>query len=476
MKRKSILIVEDSYEQLERYKQLCEKDMTVYIARSKAEALSRLQMSHVDFVLSDIHLTASMEQNSYEGFDILKYCKEHHPETLAMVMSSDPKIDTYHKAKSLGAIQFIRKPILSYDELSIAFQTALERHRLLRWKANQSKEQPLPASLADKCHDGVVFSEKLRNLARGLANNKEISVTIHGETGTGKEEFTKLIHKHRVEQEGVVPFIAVNCSSLDSDLASSAIFGHLKGAFTGAERTTEGYIGEADGGILFLDEIQNLPMDTQKRLLRVLNDGSYQRVGDSRELSSDFQLVVATTCDLDQMVADGNFLLDLRTRILGFDVHLPPLRERMEELDILVPLFLAKQNVQVPEAELKRIIDHCSQYYWQGNIRLLHKAIQAMCFAATLNEEPLQAGHLPVYRSMLAPESNDEEDADSTGLSPEVMEPFHKTLPLKEAVERYEKLVLVHNIKKYRKFSELLTHLQLSRSAFDAKRKKYAIV
>ena len=138
--------------------------------------------------------------------------------------------------------------------------------------------------------DSVIMSEANKNIAKRLAENLEIPVLINGETGTGKEIFARLIHSYREDREATVPFIAVNCATLNKDTAASILFGHKKGSFTGALETTEGYIGEANGGILFLDEIHHLTSDCQARLLRVLNDGSYTRFGDNRVLKSDFQV------------------------------------------------------------------------------------------------------------------------------------------------------------------------------------------
>ena len=152
------------------------------------------------------------------------------------------------------------------------------------------------------------MSEKNKQLAQRLAENIEIPVLIKGETGTGKEIFARLIHSFRDEKSSKVPFIAVNCATLNSDNATSILFGHKKGSFTGAHETTEGFIGEANGGILFLDEIHHLPAECQTRLLRVLNDGTYTRFGDSRDLKSDFQVIAASTLSLDKLVEEGSFL------------------------------------------------------------------------------------------------------------------------------------------------------------------------
>ena len=264
--------------------------------------------------------------------------------------------------------------------------------------------QRLESGRLDKYYpDGVVFDEKERFKARKLAENRKVSVLITGETGTGKEEYAKLIHRFRCQIDGVVPMIAVNCANLDPSLAASTLFGHIKGAFTGADKTNIGYIGEADGGFLFLDEIHFLSLEMQQRLLRVLNDGTYHRVGDTRTLKSHFQLICASTKNLEHLAEDGQFLLDLFMRIAGVGIELAPLRRRLKDIPAFVALFLAREKVDVAKDEFEKIVQKCSDFYWQGNIRQLNKAISIMVLNASLDDSPVSADFLPVMTTMLAP-------------------------------------------------------------------------
>jgi DNA-binding NtrC family response regulator len=239
--------------------------------------------------------------------------------------------------------------------------------------------------------DGLVMPERLRQLAAAIAEDGRIGAVLWGETGTGKEMLARLIHKRRTEREGEIPFIAVNCANLNTDTMLSTFFGHRKGAFTGAEQTTTGLVGEADGGILFLDEIHALSPACQQRLLRVLADGSYERLGDTKTMRSQFQLIAATTKDLDVEVEEGRFLLDLRMRVTGIDLEMPALRERAEDLADLIRLFFAKEGVAVSEVELGRLTERAAAMPWRGNVRQLYKALQALCVMARFNKESIRA-------------------------------------------------------------------------------------
>ena len=202
-----------------------------------------------------------------------------------------------------GALYLFCKPILTGDELMVHLEQA-ERSRRTGATAKRRRADPaLPPCLALKCPDGIVLPQAGRDRARLAAlNSTSLPIIIQGETGSGKEEVAKLIHRYRCEADGMVPFVAVNDTNLTGETAVSAFLGHRKGAFTGAEQPTNCYIGGADGGFLFLDEIHTLTIDCQQRLLRMLNDGSYNRLGDSQTLYLDFRVTVASTKDLEEQV------------------------------------------------------------------------------------------------------------------------------------------------------------------------------
>ena len=320
----------------------------------------------------------------------------------------------------------------------------------------------------------MVLSDRLRDLTAKIGKNGSLTCVVYGETGTGKEEIAKLIHESRCfNLKRRVPFEAVNCSALDESIANSLLFGHKKGSFTGADRTTTGHIGEANGGILFLDEIHHLHMACQKKLLRVLNDGTYQRFGDTKFFRSDFQLVVASTVDLDDLVEEGKFLLDLRGRIMGVDIELPPLRDRLDDLPDLVKLFFRKNNYSVNQNNLNLIVEKCSQYYWQGNIRQLFKVLNAVGTMATLDSEAISIDYFPEFKTMFPPNSvGSSKDNEIQS----ILKPLNTDFDFKEAVENYEKAILKRANRRHKSASELVQALGMSRGSYDNKKIKYDLL
>jgi transcriptional regulator with AAA-type ATPase domain len=341
----------------------------------------------------------------------------------------------------------------------------------------------------------MAFATAHRRAAEIVARNREIAAVIYGETGTGKEEIAKLIHRRRVALEGPVPFISVNCANLNSELADSILFGHVKGAFSGADRNTVGLVGEADGGILFLDEIHTLSLKTQYKLLRVMNDGSYSRLGSSVVQRSRFQALVASTRDLDEAVDRGEFLLDFRSRLIGIDFHLPPLRERQDEMELLVALFFARQQIELAPSEFAAIVARCRRYYWRGNIRQLYKVLQAMVITAQCNDVPIRAADMPEFKTMLAPAGEErapEPVAASAPMAAPVVqaakdahEPeglallrraLREDVSLDVVLDAVEKTVIEASIQRHRLLQDSYRALGIGRNTFDVKRKKHGIV
>ncbi len=398
--QRRILIVEDDTIQLKRYLDMAKRaGLGADGVDSLDKAMAYLSQVSYQFVLTDIHLSGTGKQDSFEGFKILKSIRANHPETIPLAMSADPQINTYNKALKEGAAHFFRKPILSESELLIHLDVATKgRSRKLK-----GASASLPAHLQKSCPDGLVLSEALRSRIQKAAISDGIPIILLGETGTGKEEVAKLLHKTRSEAAGHVPFVAINCANLSGDAAISTLFGHRKGAFTGAEETTVGYVGEADGGFLFLDEIHTLSLDCQKRLLRVLNDGSYTRLGDTQTLYSDFQVIVATTKDLDDEVEKGNFLLDLRGRLTGIQIQLPPLRERLDDFSLLVQLGFARHGIQLDPETLSQLVTRCQSFYWQGNVRQLFQVLNILATEAMGDASQIKVEDLPVLKTMLPP-------------------------------------------------------------------------
>lgn len=376
----------------------------VKTASSYEKALQILDAEEsIDVLLTDIHLTETAKDEVPKGLLLTSVARRKYPALLTISMSSDPSEKLFDKALAYGAYQFLRKPLSKWDEIGIALSLA-ERRRDAELQKGQQLIK-LPAHLQKKYPDGIVVSDEIRQQIEGAATFPQHPVVIQGETGTGKEEVAKLIHKFRLSRHGTLPFVAVNCAHLRSDLAHSKLFGHKKGSFTGATADSKGYIEEADGGILFLDEIHTLSIECQQDLLRVLNDGSYQRLGETRNRISKFQVIVASTVTLDEGVERGQIILDLRTRLAGFEMVLKPLRERCEDMADLVQVFLASRNAYMNETELNRLVHRCQSYYWQGNIRLLFQALSMMLTQATLKRRSPTFEDMPYFAMMDPPKS-----------------------------------------------------------------------
>lgn len=401
MKRlESLLIVEDDPFELESYLFLANKaGYRSFGVGSFEEAQSFLESKKVEVLLTDIFLK---EQNFHPyGLDLVEFARKNYAQIIPLIMSSHPNKELYQDAMNKGALFALKKPLINSDEIDIAIRSAKEK-KVLRFL--KSKEEiSLSPHLQHLCEDGLCLESQTRKWVQIASETPELPIVIYGETGTGKEEVAKLIAKHRKKKEGEIPFLAVNCALLDENLAHSTLFGHKKGSFSGACTNTQGYVGEADGGILFLDEIHTLSLSCQQKLLRVLNDGSYTRLGETKELYSKFQVIVASTVDLDDAVDSERFLLDLRIRLTGCDIYLKPLRERISDLPLFVELFFAKQGIEVPTEELSRIIDKCKEYYWQGNIRQLIQSLKALTAISKADGSGPLAENLPLLKSMLAP-------------------------------------------------------------------------
>ncbi len=487
----SMLIVEDCKDELEKYISLSQScGLQAYGASSIEEAKQMLSMNGFDILLTDIHLGEDgISKSNKMGFEIIQFGLETQPQLTILAMSHDLDKSIFDKAFSLGASHFLRKPIYSSDEILIYIKMALQKKHSLN--TNGSIEVALNRFLNDNSFkiykNGVIISSKHDKFLSGVAKNKKIPLVLFGETGTGKEEFAKILHKKRVEIEGMIPFVTVNCPLLDNDLTSSLLFGHKKGAFTGANETTNGYVAAANGGILFLDEVQTLDLSTQRKLLRVLNDGSYNRVGDMRSIHSYFQLVIATTKDLDEEVESGRMLADFKYRISGAELVLDPLRERLDDIPLFVTVFFKRENIEVKEELILEISQMCQNSLWKGNIRQLFRVLQRMLINSQLHEEDLSIHHLVLpnkeskcgkqklisdSQTEVSMANNDQFENHAVGL---LQKALHSDCSLNEIIDEIEKIILIKAIKRHDSIAKSHLALGISRNAIDAKRKKYKI-
>jgi DNA-binding NtrC family response regulator len=476
-RKPTILVVEDLASELDKYLRfLREFQFETFGATTLEGAQSIIQNQHLDLILTDLHL--SHGESRLEGLELISFAREEHPGLPVLAMSFDPRVDIAKEVRKRGAEHLIRKPIKSADELVIHVKRALERAREAHAPA-WPMTQPLDKILRERYVDGIVITPEHRKYIEVAAKNPNLVVCIYGETGTGKEEIARLIHRKRLQQEAT-PFVSLNCANLQGDMMFSTLFGHKKGAFTGATENTVGGIGMADGGILFLDEVHRLSRAAQEMLLRVLNDGTYQRMGDTKELRSSFQILIASSKSLDEEVEQNGFLLDLRMRLIGLEIHLPPLRERKHEMADFIDLFFAKQDkkVFISDKEKLKLTERCKSFYWQGNIRQLYKVLQTFVIISSMNDDPLQADAMPVYKTMHAP-GEGHDTGDKQSLLNETLGLIRSCevegLPLDDVLAAVEKLVIASSLRRNQTIVDACRELGISRSTIDLKRRKYGI-
>ncbi len=348
-------------------------------------ALAFLDESEVDVVITD------MKMPRIGGKEVLAHVKRDYPHIPTLIMTAFGSIESAVDVMKMGAFDYITKPF-SNDELLLSVQNAAELAKVHR------SYRLLHESLEERysVHRIIGRSKGIRSvldLVDRAAPTKS-NVLISGESGTGKELVARAIHFASPRKDG--PFISVNCMALNPSLLESELFGHEKGSFTGAVAMRRGRFELADGGTLFLDEIGELSHDMQVKLLRVLQERKFERVGGSEEIEVDIRVVTATNKDLPTEVEKGNFREDLYYRLNVVHIHLPPLRERREDIPLLTAHFAekyAEDNNGRQKTISAEALDYLTGYEWPGNIRQLENVVErCMVMAAG---EIIEAGDLP---------------------------------------------------------------------------------
>jgi two-component system response regulator HydG len=347
-------------------------------AASGREAIERLKQSRADFVITDLKM------EGMDGVEVLRAVRELDPDCPAMIITAFGTVETAVEAMKLGAFDFLIKPFAP-EVVRLKIERALELRAARRGKARLEAENAyLRGEESQRFGELVGSTEAMRRVFAVVERvaPTDTSVAVYGESGTGKELVARAIHTRSKRAQG--PFIKVNCGALAETLLESELFGHEKGAFTGAIKRKLGRFELADGGTLFLDEIGDINPSMQTKLLRVLQEREFERVGGEQSLKVDVRVVAATNKDLGREVAEGRFREDLFYRLQVVPIMLPPLRERKDDLPLLVEHLIAKlapkTNPQVrgiTDAALARLY----AYRWPGNVRELGNVIeQALVF------------------------------------------------------------------------------------------------
>lgn len=323
-----------------------------------SQVLSRLERESPDVIVSDIRMPG------IDGLALLKEIGERRPELPVIIMTAHSDMDSAVSAYEGGAFEYLPKPF-DIEEAITLTQRAIEQVRSKRGRSRERSEIS-----TDIIGESPAMQEVFRAIGRLAHSN--MTVLINGESGTGKERVAQALHRHSPRAEN--PFIALNMAAIPRDLMDSELFGHEKGAFTGATGRREGRFQQADGGTLFLDEIGDMPLETQTRLLRVLSEGEFYQVGGHAPVRADVRIIAATHQNLEQAVQAGEFREDLYHRLNVIRVHVPALRERREDIPLLAAHFLqlAAEELEVEEKELlPETIQYLNGLEWQGNVRQL---------------------------------------------------------------------------------------------------------
>ncbi len=381
-----ILIVDDDMNTLRGMKWfLSREDRKILTASNASEAMDTIGSKRVDIIISDIRLP------DQSGISLMEEVLHHYPETDVILMTGYGSIADAVTAMQKGAYTYLTKP-LNPDELEIVLSRILAKRNLIR----QNRALLKRLSGQEVSQEILGTSREIREVLKSIRDvaPTDAPVLIEGETGTGKELIARAIHRYSERSDG--PFIVVNCAALLENLLESELFGHERGAFTGAVKQKVGRFEQANGGTLFLDEIGEMQMSTQAKILRTLEYGTFERLGGTRSIQVDVRVLSATNRNLQEEIAKGRFREDLFYRLNVVSIHVPPLRERRGDIPVLLRTFLKrfstaqKKEINGFSAEAQRLLE---AYTWPGNVRELEHTVERaviMCSGPVI-----QVDHLP---------------------------------------------------------------------------------
>jgi DNA-binding NtrC family response regulator len=398
-KPKTILIVDDDEGVRDTVTAILRREYRVLRASSGEAALPILNREDVDLMLLDVRLPG------ISGFEVLRIVKENYALVEVIMISAVTEVETAVQAMKHGAYHYISKDF-DYDQLRSLVRNASERQDLNR------QVLTLSAQVADQTErEFIVGPSKItRDVIDLVQKIAKLSATvlILGESGTGKELLARRIHRESADPDA--PFMAVNLAAIPRELTESTLFGHERGAFTGAHRQQLGKFELAANGTLFLDEIGDLRSDLQSKLLRAIQEGEIERVGGTKPIKTEFRLIAATNVDLEKAVKEGRFREDLYYRINVIPIKLPPLRERTEDLPQLVDFFLRRYNSRFRknvQGVTDPTMDVLRSYWWPGNIRELENLIERL--VAVSDKDYISEEDLPLefHLAQIVPEHTD---------------------------------------------------------------------
>ena len=347
---------------------LRDEGFDVILAEDGVSGLAKVQETAPEVLVTDLRMPGM------DGIELLRRARELDPEIVVVLMTAFAEVETAVKAMHEGAEHYLTKP-LQIDELVLVIRRALER-RTLKQEATELRARLKERLKFDAIIGSSPVMQEIFNVIEQVAPSKA-SVLITGESGTGKELVAQAIHEH--SPRSAHPFVKLHCAALAETILESELFGHEKGSFTGAAGRREGRFKQADGGTLFLDEIGEMDITIQARLLKALEEKRFRRVGGVRDLNANFRLIVATNRDLSEEVSSGRFRADLYYRLNVVRIRMPPLRERLEDIPILVEVILrplAKEMGRPIPTISARATKKLQSYHWPGNVRELRNVLE----------------------------------------------------------------------------------------------------
>jgi len=389
------------------------------------EALKLFHNSNYELVISDIKMSGM------DGVELLKKIKEINPETIVLMITAYASVDTAIDAMKAGAYDYITKPF-NVDEVKHIIQNALDRRRLETENILLKKELKSRYSFANLVGTSPKMLE-IYGLIKRVANTRT-NILISGESGTGKELVARAIHYESERKEK--PFVPINCGAIPENLLESELFGHQKGAFTGAVANKSGLFEVANDGTIFLDEITELPKELQVKLLRVIQERNFRRVGGIEDILVDVRIIAASNKEIDKEVKEGRFREDLFYRLNVIPIQMPPLRERQEDIRFLAEHFFEKHKQELGK-DIKGIsheaMDYLESYSYPGNIRELENIIERA--VALENTSIILTDSLPDYIV--------HKKAVDVSVCPRA-----ETSNLEKTIEDYEKAIILDALKK----------------------------
>jgi DNA-binding NtrC family response regulator len=428
MSQTSLLVVDDEVGVRESIRLIFGKHYRVHEARSSEEALRKVKEETPDIVLLDILMPGA------DGLETLKQIKKIHPEGQVIMLTALNTARTAFTAKETGAFDYVTKPF-DVDELRLRVDRALEKSNLSRELERLQEEVGRKYGIENIVGNSKPMMEIFKTVS--LVAKRKSTVLITGESGTGKELIARAIHYNSERRNK--PFVVVNCAALPDNLCESELFGYEKGAFTDAYQRKIGLFEMAHGGTLFLDEIGEFGLGTQSKLLRAIETETFTRLGGTDEIKVDVRIIAASNRELEKLAKSGGFRADLFYRLNVVSVNLPPLRERADDVPVLVDHFIklkARENSVAPKKLAATVVDSMLSYSWPGNVRELENLIERLTILTP--HETITLDDLPLGMRSQEP---------TITLKDAVLE---GSRPLGEAVDEFERAIILRALQKTR--------------------------